>query len=155
MGENMSMYKKISWILVVVWMIVIFNLSSQVAKQSDNLSLKVTEVIVETVEEVTHKSIDIDIDILHRYVRKNAHFFAYLLLGVLLLNATESRSKSFVVCLIYAISDEIHQFFVPGRGPQVKDVIIDTSGAILGILIFSFMLICLKNLSKRKLEVIS
>lgn len=29
----------------------------------------------------------------------------------------------------YAISDEVHQLFVPGRGRQVKDVIIDSAGA--------------------------
>ena len=40
-----------------------------------------------------------------------------------------------VVCILFAISDEFHQLFVPGRGAQVKDVLIDTAGAIVGMCI--------------------
>ena len=40
--------------------------------------------------------------------------------------------------LIYSISDELHQILVPGRGAQIKDVVIDTAGAILGISIRAF-----------------
>lgn len=40
---------------------------------------------------------------------------------------------SLVFCILYAISDELHQLFVPGRGAQVKDVVIDSSGAVVGI----------------------
>ena len=32
------------------------------------------------------------------------------------------------------IIDETHQMFVPGRGPQVKDVMIDSAGAFMGVL---------------------
>ena len=42
---------------------------------------------------------------------------------------------SIVVGLIYAITDEFHQSFVPGRGPSVTDVCIDTAGVFAGILI--------------------
>jgi VanZ family protein len=38
-----------------------------------------------------------------------------------------------VICVLCAMLDEFHQLFVPGRGAQVKDVIIDTVGAIVGI----------------------
>lgn len=38
-----------------------------------------------------------------------------------------------LICVLYAISDEIHQHFVPGRGAQVKDVLIDSAGASVGI----------------------
>ncbi len=40
---------------------------------------------------------------------------------------------SLVFCILYAISDEVHQLFVPGRGAQVSDVLIDSLGAFLGI----------------------
>ena len=36
----------------------------------------------------------------------------------------------------YAITDELHQFFVSGRSAQVLDVVIDTSGVIVGVLIY-------------------
>jgi VanZ family protein len=38
-----------------------------------------------------------------------------------------------IFCILYATSDEIHQAFVPGRGPQVKDVFIDSAGSFIGI----------------------
>lgn len=39
------------------------------------------------------------------------------------------------VGIIYAISDELHQSFIPGRSPSAIDVGIDTAGVILGILV--------------------
>ena len=43
--------------------------------------------------------------------------------------------SSFVIGVIYATSDEIHQSFIPGRGPAVTDVILDSIGILFGILI--------------------
>ncbi len=43
---------------------------------------------------------------------------------------------SFIICLMYAISDEIHQIFVPGRGAQISDVLLDSLGAGTGIIIY-------------------
>jgi len=40
---------------------------------------------------------------------------------------------SFLICAVYATSDEFHQLFVPGRGCQLKDVVIDSTGYIVGI----------------------
>ncbi|WP_431191604.1 VanZ family protein [Peribacillus frigoritolerans] len=37
-----------------------------------------------------------------------------------------------LIYALYAISDEVHQLFVIGRGPQVKDVLIDSAEAIVG-----------------------
>ena len=39
------------------------------------------------------------------------------------------------ICFLYAVSDEVHQVFVPGRAGRISDVMIDTSGAVLGILL--------------------
>ena len=39
------------------------------------------------------------------------------------------------VGIIYAISDELHQSFIPGRSPSAIDVGIDTAGVIIGILV--------------------
>jgi VanZ family protein len=40
---------------------------------------------------------------------------------------------SLLICLIYSISDEVHQIFVPGRSGEVFDVLIDTLGSFIGI----------------------
>ena len=38
-----------------------------------------------------------------------------------------------ILCMLYAVSDEVHQYFVPGRSAGVIDVVIDTVGSILGV----------------------
>ncbi|MGL6099840.1 MAG: VanZ family protein [Fusobacteriaceae bacterium] len=73
-------------------------------------------------------------------VRKNAHFFIYLALGCTAFLGTDRRGRKemlgvgiFVV--LYSISDEYHQSFVPGRGPSILDVGIDSLGGALGIVL--------------------
>lgn len=137
------MYKVLSWIAVILWMVVIFTLSAQAADQSKQLSSSVTEVVVKTVEKVAPKA-EIDIRSLNHIVRKNAHFFCYLVLALLVMNAfrrsgysiCKSLVFSFAICVLYAASDEIHQIFVPGRGAQVTDVLIDSFGAAVGLFIY-------------------
>ena len=137
----MSIKKTINWSLVAICMAVIFYLSSQPANVSSQASRQVTEVIVETVQKVKPDMTEVDIRDLNSFVRKNAHFIIYLLLGFLTINAlyeynTELKKKvilAFAICVLYAISDEIHQLFVPGRGGQVTDVIIDSVGSVVGI----------------------
>lgn len=54
------------------------------------------------------------------------------------LPAHMSRSRVVVTLLItvgYGISDEIHQMFVPLRTPDVRDVLYDLAGAVLGLLL--------------------
>ena len=41
---------------------------------------------------------------------------------------------SALFCFVYALSDEFHQMFVDGRGASFTDCLIDTGGAMLGIL---------------------
>src|SRR5699024_7793590 len=77
----------------------------------------------------------------HHFIRKGAHFTAYLILGIFAMfaigrnksHAMYQISLSFFICLLYAISDEIHQLFIPGRSGEVGDVIIDAVGAFCGI----------------------
>jgi len=121
-------------------MLLIFNLSSQAADQSDKLSTGISEIIVETAEKVT-PGYDLDIREFNHLLRKNAHFFAYLILGVLVMNALRHSGVkrlracvfALVISVLYAVSDEVHQLFVPGRGGQVVDVLIDSAGAAVGI----------------------
>jgi len=134
------MHKKISWAAVLICMFLIFNLSSQTAKQSNELSKFVTRVIVNTVNMVFPEA-DFNAGNLNNIIRKNAHFFAYLVLGVLIINAFmksgmsvyRSIALTLLICVIYAASDEFHQMFVSGRGAQVTDVLIDRVGTSVGI----------------------
>lgn len=130
----------ISWIVTLLWMLAIFSLSAQPRVQSNNLSTSITEKIIEVVEIVVPSG-ELNIENLNHVMRKNAHFFAYLVLGILAVNAIKvsgvSKPKSYAlaigICFIYAISDEVHQLFVPGRGGQLSDVVLDTIGGAVGI----------------------
>ena len=50
-------------------------------------------------------------------------------------NIKKAAIYSLLIVLGYAISDEIHQYFIPGRDMAIRDVIIDFSGGILGFII--------------------
>jgi VanZ family protein len=132
------MNKISSWIFVILWMILIFFLSSQPATQSGALSTGIAAIIIQAIEKFSGH-IGFDLAQFDHIVRKNAHFFVYLVLGVLVFHALKRNGGNrnillaFLICVLYAISDEIHQIFVPGRGPGVKDVLIDSTGAIVGI----------------------
>ncbi|MDG5789367.1 VanZ family protein [Evansella sp. AB-P1] len=152
------MYKLLSWIAVFAWMGLIFYLSHQPAEESSELSSGVAEVIITTVETVA-PNVELNIRDFHSIVRKNAHFFIYLGLGILVLNAIRSSGikgkrsvgLALIICVLYAISDEVHQLFVPGRSGEVMDVVIDGLGSSVGIGIFLILekLITRKrNLSK-------
>lgn len=137
--------KWMSWVPAVAWMIVIFMLSAQPAASSNSLSRGITRMIVETVGRVLPLDIEMStvndiVTQLNHLVRKMAHFSAYALLGFLTSHALHKNGiqgrraflLSMCICVIYAASDEIHQLFVPGRGCQLKDVMIDSLGAAAG-----------------------
>ncbi len=126
----------LSWMAVLFWMLLIFKLSAQVAAQSAGLSNSFTQVIVKIVDQL---AMGFDWIITDHLIRKCAHFSSYLILGLLVVNALTRSGISGIktavlICIIYAISDEVHQMFVPGRGPGVTDVLIDSAGALVGIL---------------------
>jgi VanZ family protein len=68
-------------------------------------------------------------------LRKLAHLAEYAVLGALLLRAVGMRVPALLAGVAYAVSDEIHQTFVPGRQGSVLDVLIDSAGVVIGILV--------------------
>lgn len=73
--------------------------------------------------------------------KKSAHFIEYFILSTLIYRALinydmDAKKSMFVavfVSVLYAMTDEYHQSFVPGRGPAVRDVFIDTFGAVTAV----------------------
>jgi VanZ family protein len=61
---------------------------------------------------------------------KTLHVLEYAVLYILTYRATKNPITSFIIVIVYAGSDEIHQLFVPTREGRVRDVIIDTLGAV-------------------------
>ncbi len=85
------------------------------------------------------------VDKAHFLVRKAAHLTEYAILAILLCRAVEqsrhlghgkSVAVALVIATLYAASDEFHQSFVPTRTASIRDVMIDSCGAMLGLLVF-------------------
>lgn len=69
-------------------------------------------------------------------LKKGAHLGAYAVLGALYAQGwgrSRPRWQPWLGAVLYAVSDEVHQAFVPGRHPWVVDVLIDGMGAGLGV----------------------
>lgn len=76
------------------------------------------------------------------------HIFEYAVLALLLSRALKNSrffslsnkpmrlSLVIISCLVYALSDELHQYFVPGRISCISDLIIDGMGVVLGSTIY-------------------
>ncbi len=145
----MKSLKIVLWVLVLFMACLIFSFSSQPAKKSDSVSKGITRKIVDALPKTKNKTEQQKQKIVNKinhYVRKLAHFTAFFFFGLFLLCAmllTYSNKYSVIkiilmsaiIALLYAISDEIHQMFVPERGPQVKDVLIDFSGSALSFFV--------------------
>jgi VanZ family protein len=69
-------------------------------------------------------------------LRKLAHGAEFAVLGALLLRALRDELPALVAGLGYAVTDELHQHFVPGRVGSPLDVLIDTAGVALGIAVW-------------------
>lgn len=72
-------------------------------------------------------------------LRKGAHITEYAILGALLLRATRRPGIALGLAALYAISDEVHQHFVEGRHAAALDVLIDATGALVGVLAWRWL----------------
>jgi len=132
--------KNIPWLLVIAWMLVIFWFSHQPASESSTLSSGITQMITDVLKKVI-PTLSINIEGFHHIMRKNAHFFIYAVLGLLVDKGLKSSEitgcrrfgLAVIICVLYAISDEVHQVFIPGRAGQIGDVFIDSIGALAGV----------------------
>ena len=102
------MKRTISWLIVLLWMALIFFLSSQPADLSNELSTGITETIARAIERIIPGT-EIIIGELNHIVRKNAHFIAYLVSGYDddCPEKQRSRPKIFLltmlICVLYRI----------------------------------------------------
>ncbi|MDV3426479.1 MAG: VanZ family protein [Bacillota bacterium] len=137
------MVKRIfKWSLVIAFMTAIFIFSSEKAADSEQKSqfvIYILNILGINVESAFGSLADFA-------VRKAAHFTEYFILYLLIFNALyndfnkkTSLLFSLFFVFLYASTDEYHQLFVPGRSGKFRDVLIDTSGGALGLLIMGFL----------------
>lgn len=127
-------------ILTFIWSAVIFSFSLQPGEVSGDLSGSVLEKLLGFFMPGVLENPE-QLELFHIILRKCAHFTEFMILGVLCsiaLNCMKVGYKGVVglgYCLFIASLDETLQLFVNGRAGRVQDVLIDSAGALTGILI--------------------
>jgi len=135
----------VAWILVVIWCLVIFYFSAEDRNASHQRSKEISEIVNGVIVRILDsQSVQIGLNTsVEHYIRKASHVVEYFVLTIFVFNALVlSRLKrykmyalSFFVPMTYASIDELHQSYVPGRGPMVQDVFVDGIGVVLGLLL--------------------
>lgn len=142
------LYRGILWLITLGILLMMFGFSSQDSVQSGSISGKIARPITDFLAQrqgltgQAYWNLYSQVDFA---VRKTAHFSEYALLGVLLTLLLDSygvrwRWLSWAGCTLYAATDEIHQLFVAGRTGKWQDVLIDSSGALTGMLLVLLVL---------------
>ncbi len=131
-------------ILVIVWMAVIFAFSNQNGEESQKTSGYFTDKVVQIITKV---KMDVDIvkteEVISFLIRKMAHFSIYFVGAILIFNFVSTFSLklrnvillTFIIGVVYSISDEMHQLFISERAGQIRDVLIDSAGVIIATLL--------------------
>ena len=124
------------WLPVLLWMVFIF-IGSTDLMSAEHTSRFIGPFLRWFAPEIT----DATVTSIQLIVRKCAHLMEYAILSALLLRALRqhllaARSVAFVLAALYAVVDEFHQSFVPSRTGSPWDVLTDSIGAILGLVIY-------------------
>ena len=152
--------------LAIAIMAVIFWFSAQVGTDSSSKSDAIAAVICEKlIPRFSSLAVDAQDEMFSTVtfaVRKTAHMTEYAVLGALyclviyqleIVRAIRIRELSrtglvaWALAVAYASTDEIHQLFVDGRSGMASDVVIDSIGAAVGILL---VLAVLKRQEKKQ-----
>ena len=137
------------WLAVLLWMALIFFFSTENAAESSDTSGCFIRFLLSALKpgfsEFAAEEQTVLIESFSHPVRKAAHFTLYTVLGFLLCGSMRisfpsmDGRKRFLSALavgaLYAVSDEIHQYFVPGRACMIRDMLLDSAGVLTGCLI--------------------
>ena len=143
---KIKIFRIIMTIALICTLFRIYRFSRQNGTQSKGISTKRSRLILNfrnTYKEANAKEQRRMLNRTNAIIRKIAHFSIYTLLGLTIMGLmTKTKLKdtwriliTVGLGMIYAILDEFHQSFSPGRTPKVTDVYIDTLGIIVGALL--------------------
>jgi VanZ family protein len=153
--------KVLVWIPVIIIGIMISGFSSQNGDESSGLSRKVAAAVIEPLEKAQVITIDDEagreqiIESLQLPIRKGAHMSEYAVFTLsvyiaLLIDGVNHRRRrwaAFLIAVLLACSDELHQLFVPGRSGKLTDVVIDSIGSLIMI----FLITGIRRLVKKRI----
>lgn len=150
--KKIILLRIVSVILLIATATAIFIFSSEPAKESKKTSGGVVRVICRVFYPDFENKTFIEkaeiIKSVQKPVRKAAHMTIYAVLAIFAFMSAISYSRfplyirlsvSYGFCLLYAISDEIHQSFVPGRAGMAIDVIVDLIGITVSTTLMLFV----------------
>ena len=137
-------------VIVIAIMAFIFFQSALPADLSSQESGRVVDLIIRLFQGI----LPIDRQTMVFIVRKGAHFTEYTILGGVLVPAVKEwmavdttpvpvvreRITAWLAGTLYAVTDEIHQFYVPGRSCELRDIGIDSCGVLAGVLVVSLLM---------------
>ena len=126
-----------AWIPTLLWLCILalFSTDTFSAEHTGSVLLKILHALFGT-------RFDEQFEQIHFLIRKSAHFCSYGFLGALAFfswrTTLPARPRwtwrwcllALLVAVIAGSLDEFHQIFVPSRGPSLRDVFIDTIGAV-------------------------
>lgn len=163
MKKTFEFYKKriiraILFALIISVMVIIFVLSAQDGRDSGGTSGGLTEFLLAIVGVDAESLSEAEFTKIEAFVRTAAHFSEYALLSFLaafLFDTYKIKrifSLLFAVAFssIYAITDEIHQIFVPGRAAEISDWLVDAGGACVGAALAVLMLVIVKRIAQKR-----
>ena len=142
----MNFKKIVLLILIAIWMTIIFTFSNQPSETSGEISGNLSRKILSTtgiLEKINIESQEKVVITTEKVLRKIAHYSIYLLGGILIMSYANlykipTNKKMIYASLagsIYAITDELHQYFIPGRACMWQDVWLDSLGVATGVCI--------------------
>jgi VanZ family protein len=128
-ARHASQSPLLEWLPVIVWGAVIFTLSTS-AFTAANTARIIDPILLWLYHGMSAASLGVA----HALVRKSGHFIEYGVLYCLLIRGPMAGRPylTLLLCAAYALCDEGHQIFVPGRTPSLYDVALDTTGAAFG-----------------------
>ena len=139
--------------LLVLMMALIYYMSAQTGSESSGLS----DIVVAYINKIYSCFGKLDYNTFHDltvgFIREGAHFGEFMILGILIyINMTDFFDDhvvwySVLAGVTYAVSDEIHQYFVPNRVCDIFDIFMDSCGCIVGVIIVHLLI---KKHGKRK-----
>lgn len=156
---TVSKWSLFSGIISLIIMITIFLFSCENGESSSDTSGFFSEFtasfLINGYEDMSQKEQAEALAVIDHIIRKAAHFSIYAALGFFTSASIGKRrliskgtAAALSICFLYACSDELHQYFVPKRSCAFTDVIIDTSGAVIGIIISLLFINFLSHIHK-------
>jgi VanZ family protein len=136
------------WILLtIISVIIIFFFTELPSFNGQSTAVVISKTVV--ANEVTHYVVSptsgslMTLNELNILFRKSAHIFVFGVLAFLFFKCLDSRRYSYLFAwfftVLYAAFDEWHQSFIPGRVAAIKDVMFDSIGALVALLIVYFL----------------